>query len=100
MILNSAFPSFPKPLFECKAKGEFIIYVEGAMVFFWEGHEFFWLGLRGRGLSSISAKMTKKEALGSLSVSYTANDKRQIQVENFKKIENEQTKTVQNNPYG
>ena len=55
----------------------------GAKAFFWEGHEFYWLGLRGGGLSRISAKMTKKEALQRLSFTYTANGKSQIQVENF-----------------
>ena len=37
----------------------------------------------GGGLSRISAKMTKKEALESLSFTYTANGNGQIQVENF-----------------
>ena len=36
----------------------------------------------------------------SLSFTYTANGKRQIQVENFLKIENEQMKIGQNNSYG
>ena len=36
--------------------------------------------------------------LESLSITYTANSKRQIQVENFS-IENEQMKTAQDNSY-
>ena len=43
--------------------------------------------------------MRSSGPLGSLSITYTANGKRQIQVENFS-IVNEQMKTAQNNSYG
>ena len=62
------------------------------MAFFWEGHKFYWLGLRWGGLSRISAKMTKKEALQRLSFTYTAKARFKLRI--FKN-ENEQIKTVQ-----
>ena len=39
-------------------------------------------------------------SLESLSITYTANGKRQIQVDNQSQIEDEQIKTAQNNSYG